>query len=67
MLAIAAVFAAHAALRSPIGDLTALYGAPFTLPDPEPIHLLAVLAGAIILGWAVGAAGARAVISGRRS
>lgn len=65
MLAIVAVFAAHAALRSPIGNLTALYAVPFTLPDPEPIHLLAVLAGAAILGWAVGAAGARAAISGR--
>ena len=65
VLAIAAVFAAHAALRSPIGNLTALYGAPFSLPDPEPIHLLAVLAGAVVLGWVVGVAGARAAIAGR--
>lgn len=64
-LAIAAVFAAHAALRSPLGNLTALYGAPFILPDPEPIHLLAVLAGAVALGWAVGVVGARAAVSGR--
>jgi cell division transport system permease protein len=64
-LAIAAVFAAHAALRSPIGNLTALYGAPFSLPDPEPIHLLAVVAGAVVLGWVVGVAGARAAIAGR--
>lgn len=64
-LAIAAVFAAHAALRSPIGNLAALYGSPFILPDPEPIHLLAVLAGAVVLGWVVGAAGARAAVSGR--
>jgi len=65
MLAIAAVLATHAALRSPFGNLTALYGAPFALPDPEPIHLLAVLAGAVVLGWVVGAAGARVAISGR--
>ena len=64
-LAIAAVFAAHAALRSPMGALAALYGAPFALPDPEPVHLLAVLAGAVILGWVVGVAGARAAISAR--
>jgi cell division transport system permease protein len=64
-LAIAAVFAAHAALRSPIGNLSALYGAPFSLPDPEPIHLLAVVAGAVVLGWVVGVAGARAAIAGR--
>lgn len=65
MLAIAAVFAVHAALRAPIANLTVLYGAPFTLPDPEPIHLLAVLAGAVFIGWAIGVAGARAAVSGR--
>lgn len=64
-LAIAAVFAAHAALRAPIASLAALYGTPFTLPNPEPTHVLAVLAGAVILGWAVGIAGARAAVSGR--
>ena len=64
-LAIAAVLAAHAALRAPIASLAALYGAPFTFPNPEPTHLLAVLAGAVILGWAVGIAGARAAVSGR--
>lgn len=64
VLAIAAVFATHAALRAPLSNLAALYGAPFTLPDPEPIHLLAVFAGAVILGWAVGVAGARAAVSG---
>ena len=64
-LALAAVFAAHAALRAPLGNLAALYGAPYALPDPEPIHLLAVFAGAVILGWAVGVVGARAAISGR--
>jgi hypothetical protein len=63
VLAIAAVFAAHAALRAPLSNLAALYGAPFTLPDPEPIHLLAVLAGAVILGWAVGVVGARTAVS----
>jgi len=65
VLALAAVFAAHAALRAPIANLAALYGAPFALPDPEPIHVLAVLAGAVILGWAVGVVGARAAVSGR--
>lgn len=64
-LAIAAVFAAHAALRAPIASLAALYGTHFTLPAPEPTHLLAMLAGAVILGWAVGIAGARAAVSGR--
>jgi cell division transport system permease protein len=63
VLAIAAVFSAHAALRAPLSNLTALYGAPFTLPDPEPIHLLAVLAGAVIFGWAVGVVGARKAVS----
>jgi cell division transport system permease protein len=64
-LALAAVFAAHAALRAPLGSLAELYGAPFALPDPEPLHLLAVFAGAVILGWAVGVVGARAALSGR--
>lgn len=64
-LALAVVFAAHAALRAPLGDLAALYGAPFALPDPEPIHLLAVFAAAVVLGWAVGIVGARAAISDR--
>lgn len=65
VLALAAVFVAHAALRAPLGNLAALYGAPYALPDPEPIHLLAVFASAVILGWAVGVVGARAAISGR--
>ena len=65
LLAVAAVFAAHAALRAPLGSLAALYGAPFTLPDPEPIHLLAVFSTALILGWVVGVVGARVAISGR--
>jgi len=65
ILAIAVVFAAHAVLRSPIGSLTALYGTPFALPDPEPVILLAVLGGAVVLGWAVGAVGARAAVSDR--
>jgi cell division transport system permease protein len=64
-LAIAAVFAAHAALRAPMANLAVLYGAPFALPNPEPVHLLAVLAGAVILGWTVGVVGARAAVSGR--
>ncbi|MGE5160637.1 MAG: cell division protein FtsX [Betaproteobacteria bacterium] len=65
VLAIAATFAAHAALRSPVGSLAALYGVPFTLPDPDPVHLLVVFAGAVVLGWLVGLVGARAVTSGR--
>jgi cell division transport system permease protein len=64
-LAIAAVLAAHAALRAPLANLAALYGTPFILPDPEPVHLFALLAGAVTLGWAVGAAGARAAVSVR--
>ena len=64
-LASAAVFAAHAVLRAPMANLAALYGTPFTLPDPDPAHLLAVLAIAVILGWAVGGAGARLAVSGR--
>ena len=65
LLALAAVLAAHAALRAPLGSLAALYGAPYSLPDPEPIHLLAVFAAALLLGWVVGVVGARAAISGR--
>jgi len=65
VLAVAAVFAAHAALRVPLGNLAALYGTPFALPDPEPIHVLAVIAAALVLGWAVGVVGARAATSGR--
>jgi cell division transport system permease protein len=65
VLAITAVFAVHAALRTPIANLAVLYGAPFALPDPEPIHLFAILAGAVFIGWAIGVAGARAAVSGR--
>jgi len=64
-LAIGMVYLAHAALRAPIASLTALYGARFSLPDPEPAHLLAVFAGALAVGWLVGAVGARAAISAR--
>ena len=64
-LAIAAVYAAHAALRAPLSQLTALYRTPFALPDPEPIVLLMVFLSSVILGWAVGVAGARAAISAR--
>ena len=64
-LAAAIAYLAHAALRAPIANLTALYGSPFDLPNPEPLHLLAVFAGAIALGWLVGVAGARAAVSGR--
>jgi cell division transport system permease protein len=65
LLAVAAVFAAHAALRAPLDSLAALYGTPYTLPDPEPIHLLAVFTAALILGWVVGVVGARGAIPGR--
>lgn len=54
-----AVYAAHAALGPPLAELTALYGDAFRLPPPEPMHLLAVIAGSVIFGWAVGTAGAR--------
>ncbi len=65
VLGIAAVYATHAALRAPIGDLTALYGAPFALPGPEPMHLFAVFIAALFLGWAVGVLGVRATVSDR--
>jgi cell division transport system permease protein len=64
-LAVAFVFAAHAALRGPIGSLTALYGATFALPDPEPAHLVAVLLGAVAFGWIVGVVGARSALADR--
>jgi cell division transport system permease protein len=64
-LATGLVYVAHASLRGPILDLTGLYGAGFDLPDPEPIHLVVVLAGAAILGWLVGVAGARSALTGR--
>jgi cell division transport system permease protein len=64
-LAAAMVYGTHAALRGPVADLTALYGAPFTLPDPEPRHLLAVFVGSVFFGWLVGVIGARAALGGR--
>jgi cell division transport system permease protein len=64
-LAAAVVHVAHAALRAPIAELTALYGSSFALPNPEPVHLLAVFAGAATFGWLVGVAGARAAVGGR--
>ncbi|MGZ8255008.1 MAG: cell division protein FtsX [Burkholderiaceae bacterium] len=65
--ALAAVFVhlAHAALRAPIANLTALYGAPFTLPGPEPVHLLALVVGAIAYGWLIGVVGVRTTMVGR--
>lgn len=64
-LALLAVHATHASLREPIAQLTALYGTRFSLPDPEPIHLLTVFAGSVLFGWLVGVVGARAAIAGR--
>lgn len=64
-LAIAVVYGAHAALRAPLAGLTGLYGAPFSLPDPEPVHILVVFLGAIVFGWLVGVIGARAALAGR--
>ncbi|MGZ9031045.1 MAG: cell division protein FtsX [Burkholderiaceae bacterium] len=64
-MAIGVAYFAHAALRAPFADLTALYNAGFTLPDPEPLHLIAVLAGAVIFGWLVGVLGARGALAGR--
>lgn len=64
-LAVTIVYLAHAALRDPLANLTALYGAPFTLPNPEPLHLVAVIVGSVVLGWLVGVIGARAAVSGR--
>jgi cell division transport system permease protein len=65
LLAIGAVYAAHATLRAPVADLTALYGARFLLPGPEPAHLLAVVAGALVFGLVIGVAGARGALRGR--
>jgi trehalose utilization protein len=59
------VYVAHAALRAPILDLTGLYGAAFDLPDPEPIHLVAVFLGAAVFGWIVGILGARGALANR--
>lgn len=64
-LAAAIVHVAHAALRAPLADLTALYGSSFALPSPEPVHLIAVFAGAATFGWLVGVVGARAAVGGR--
>jgi cell division transport system permease protein len=63
-LAIAVVHAGHALVRRPLTDLTALYGARFVLPDPEPAHLVAVLLVSVGFGWLVGVIGARAVVRG---
>lgn len=60
------VHLAHAALRAPITNLTALYGAPYTLPGPEPVHLIGLVVGATAYGWLVGVIGVRAAIGGRR-
>lgn len=65
VVAIGAVYLAHSALRAPIADLTALYGAGYSLTDPEPMHVVLVLAGAVILGWLIGVVGARGAVSGR--
>jgi cell division transport system permease protein len=64
-LAAAVVYGAHRLLRPPLAELTALYGAPFSLPDPEPVHLAAVIAVSVVFGWLVGVVGARAVLPGR--
>lgn len=64
-IATAVVYATHAALRTPLAELSALYAAPFALPDPEPTHLLAVFTGAVLFGWLVGVIGARSALSGR--
>jgi cell division transport system permease protein len=59
------VYAAHAALRAPILELTGLYGAAFVLPDPEPMHLAVVFLGAVVFGWLVGVLGARGALADR--
>jgi cell division transport system permease protein len=64
-IAVAGIYAVHFALRGPVAELTRLYGVTFTLPDPEPMHLLVVILGAAVFGWLVGLIGARAAISGR--
>ena len=64
-VAIGAVYLAHAAMRAPIANLTALYGPEFSLPNPEPLHLVVVLVGAVMFGWMVGVLGARGSLTGR--
>ncbi len=65
LLAIGVVHLAHAALRGPIARLAELYGTAFTLPGPEPAHLIAVLLGSVLFGWLIGVIGARLALSGR--
>ena len=63
LLAAAVVLATHAALRAPLEQLTGLYGSPFRLPDPEPVHLALVFVGSVALGWLVGLLGSRVALS----
>jgi cell division transport system permease protein len=58
-------YLAHAALRAPLANLTALYGVAYSLPDPEPLHLAVVFFGAAVFGWLVGVVGARGALAGR--
>ena len=50
-LAIALLTAAALALRTPLAALAASYGSHFTLSGFEPPAALAVIAGAVLLGW----------------
>jgi cell division transport system permease protein len=67
MLAIAVVLATHAALRAPVEQLTALYGSPFRLPDPELPHLVLVFLASVAIGWLVGLIGARVTVGQTRA
>ena len=51
LLAIALLTAAALALRTPLATLASSYGSHFTLSGFEPPVALAVIAGAVLLGW----------------
>jgi cell division transport system permease protein len=61
-LASGVVYLAHAALRAPLSEVTTLYGGPWTLADPDPVHLAIFWAGAGFFGWLVGWVGARSAL-----
>jgi cell division transport system permease protein len=50
-LALAVLTAAGAALRAPLAELAASYGSGFALQGFAPRQVLAVVAGATVLGW----------------
>jgi cell division transport system permease protein len=51
VVAIALALGARAALQQPVSDLIASYGSHFELRGLDPLSALAVVAGAVLLGW----------------